>query len=52
MLFARKVMLLFPLEELDFPLVLFCGFARVERAEVFALACFGVLLFGIQAIFA
>ena len=39
------------LEILDSLLVFLGFFARVERAEIFALACFGILLFRIHTIF-
>lgn len=40
------------LEELDFSLVLFGGFAGFEGAEVAALSGFGVGFAGVEAIFA
>jgi hypothetical protein len=44
---------LFPaLEELDLALMLLCGFARLERAQILALARPGILLFRVQTILA
>jgi len=48
----RSQPLLLAFEELHLLFMLFCGFTRIERAEVSALPRFGILLFGVEAVFA